>query len=138
MKRKISGIVLTALLLAAPGQASEQPLKVNAVHGIPYIAGNGQPDLVYHDARGRMYLSARDNASGIGPGRIRAAQKDGRERLWIVWETENWNRNQVFLGKRKHGQPLKSQRLSRGMAGSHHAVSRRQSPLGSRFFLPTS
>jgi len=68
-----------------------------------------------------MYLSARDNASGIGPGRIRAAQKDGRERLWIVWETENWNRNQVFLGKRKHGQPLKSQRLSRGMAGSHHS-----------------
>ncbi|MFA9453124.1 MAG: GDSL-type esterase/lipase family protein [Candidatus Aminicenantaceae bacterium] len=121
MKIKRSSIVLAAFLLAAPGQGSEQSVKIRAAHGLPYIAESGRPDLVYQDNQGRMFLSAREGTSGIGSGRITSVRGDDRGRLWIAWQTEGRTRDQVFLGKRPHGQLLKKLRLSRGIRGTHHS-----------------
>ncbi len=105
----------------APGQASDPPLKIRAERGFPYIAESGQPDLVYQDGQGRMFLSAREGASGIGPGRITAVRRDNRSRLWIAWQTEGRAQGQVFLGKRQNAQLQKKFRISRGIRGSHHS-----------------
>jgi len=122
------------LLFLSPNLiSSEQETMIKGKYGYPYFDKAGTLSLAFSDWESKICINkiSPGNAGRISRLDILTREsfssfrlkKDNLNQLWIIWEKQDFNRNDIYLGQIKEGRIIGVKNLSSELEGINHSPS---------------
>lgn len=133
IQKKYFLFLATILFLSLNSRSLEELTIISGKYGYPYFDEAGIPSLAFSDCEAKIWINKIVSGNQVHTSRLDISmgeyfssfrlKRDRLNKIWIIWEKSQFNRNDIYLGQLKENKIVGVKNLSPELEGINYSPS---------------